>query len=138
MFTMGGYAMAFLITMEDILGGFAKTNLPWSVHITTLALGSQPKQGAWKGVGQKCNSKVTFTFPRVWKSVTEWTHTLPSGLPLWKLEFQWILEFSHNNLMYQNSLDWKFPYTIRKLLKHTCLQWACMIYLSNKNISYGQ
>jgi len=35
--------------------------MPLLITVMTLALGSQPRQGAWKGEGQKCNLKVTFT-----------------------------------------------------------------------------
>jgi hypothetical protein len=44
--------------------------------VTTLTLGSQPKHGAWKGVGQECNLGVTFTLlecKRVWGN--ESTHS---------------------------------------------------------------
>jgi hypothetical protein len=36
-----------------------------------LALGSRPKQGAWKGVGQERNLGITFTFLGVQKNVRE-------------------------------------------------------------------
>jgi len=54
--------------------------------ITTLSLGLQPRQGAWKGVGWECNPKVTLMLPEVWESVKEWAHTLPSELPFWGLD----------------------------------------------------
>jgi len=69
--------------------------------------------------------------------VKEWTHTLPSGLPFWELEFRWTLEFSEGNCKGQNSLDWRVPYIITKILEHRCLNWAYMTHLS-ENINYGQ
>jgi hypothetical protein len=39
------------------------------VFVTTLTLGSQPMQGAWKDEGRKCNLGITFTFLRVRKSL---------------------------------------------------------------------
>jgi hypothetical protein len=33
-------------------------------------------------VSQECNPGVALTRPGVQESVREWTHTLPSGLPL--------------------------------------------------------
>jgi hypothetical protein len=102
------------------------------------SLGPVTKAKAWKGVGRKCSSGVTFTFPRVWESVKEWAHTFPSGFPFWELESQWICKFSYSDLKVQNSLDWIFPYTIGNLLKFICLKWARMMHLSIYNTSYGQ
>jgi hypothetical protein len=72
------------------------------------------------------------------ESVREWTSTLPNELSLWELESQWILEFLKSNCRGQNSLDWKVPYIIGKLLEHRCLKWAYMTHLDNWNINYGQ
>jgi hypothetical protein len=66
--------------------------------ITTLTLGLQPKQGAWKGEGQKCNPGVKFTFPKVHENVREQAHTLPNGLSFWELKSQGISKFLNNNL----------------------------------------
>jgi hypothetical protein len=67
--------------------------------------------------------------------VREWTPTLPSELPLWELEFWWTLEFLEGDCKGQNSLNWKVPYIIGKLLEHRCLKWVRMThlgYLKNK------
>jgi hypothetical protein len=106
--------------------------------VTTLTLGSWLRQGAWKGKGQECNLKVTFTLLGVRKNVKEWTHTLPSGFPLWELASKKTLESLKSNLNGQNSLDWKFPYAIGKLLRLVCLKLVCMIHLSTYNTSYGR
>jgi len=37
----------------------------------------------------------------------------------------------------QNTLDWTIHYIIGNPLKHKCKKWACMIYLSTYNTSYG-
>jgi hypothetical protein len=71
-------------------------------------------------------------------SVREWTHTLPNGLPLWELKALWSLESSKRYFKNQNSLDYKIPCTIGKLLKLKCLKWARMTHLSTSNTSYGQ
>jgi hypothetical protein len=73
----------------------------------------------------------------MWESVREWAHTLSSGLPLWKLESLWSLEFSKSNLKGQNSLDWIFLFTIEKILRCRCLKWAHMIHLNTYNTIYG-
>jgi hypothetical protein len=75
---------------------------------------------------------------KVWENVREWAHTLPSGFSLWELESLWTPKFSKNNLKNQNSLDWKFSYTIGKFLRHGYLKWACMIHLDTYDISYNQ
>ncbi len=64
--------------------------------------------------------RVTFTFLRMWESVGEWAHTLPSGPSVWELESQWIPKYSNSSLKGQNPLDWGLPY-IGKLLKYRCL-----------------
>jgi hypothetical protein len=42
------------------------------------------------------------------------------------MEFQWTLESSEANSRGQNSLDWKDPYIVEKLLEFKCLKWARM------------
>jgi len=75
---------------------------------------------------------------RVQKNVREWTFTLPNELPFWELESQWILEYLEGKYRGQNQLDWRLIYIIGNLLKHRCLQWACMTHLDIWNTSYGQ
>jgi hypothetical protein len=71
------------------------------------------------------------------ESVKEFTHTPPSGFPFWELESLWSLEFLESEFKGQNSLDWRLPDTIEKLLKCRYLKWASMIHLSTYNTSYG-
>jgi hypothetical protein len=70
------------------------------------------------------------------KSVREWTFTLPSELTFWELESRCTPESSKGNCKGQNSLDWRLPYIIEKLLKCN-LKWARMTHLDNWNTSYG-
>jgi hypothetical protein len=79
-----------------------------------------------------------FMFLGVQKSVREWTLTLPSELPFWKLESQWTSKFLKSDCKGQNSLDWNVIYIIEKLLKLKCLKWARMTHLDIWNTSYGQ
>jgi len=57
-------------------------------NVTTLTLGSRPKQGAWKGAGQECNLGVTFTFKnaRECKGMSphtpKWAPTLGVGVSM--------------------------------------------------------
>jgi hypothetical protein len=67
-----------------------------------------------------------------------WTPTLPKELPLWELEFRWTPKFSESNFKGQNSIDWKVPYIIEKLLERKCLKWAGMTHLDIWNTSYIQ
>jgi hypothetical protein len=96
------------------------------------------KARAWKGVNQECNPKAVFTLLGMWESVREWAHTLPSGFPLWELEFSWNPEFLNIHLKGQNSLDWRYPYTTGNFLRLKCLKWTHIIYLNIYNTSYGQ
>jgi hypothetical protein len=76
--------------------------------------------------------------PGVQKSVREWTLTLPSELPFWKLESQWTLKFWEGDFMGQNPLEYNVLYIIRKILKHRCPKWACTTHLDIWNTSYSQ
>ncbi len=53
------------------------------------------------------------------------------------MESQWTFESSKSDCRSQNSLNWRFPYIIGKLLEHRCPKWACMTHLDIWNISYG-
>jgi hypothetical protein len=106
--------------------------------VTTLALGSQPKQGLVKVWAKWEGWESHFMLPGVWESVKEWTPTLPSEFPLWELKSLWSPKFSKSNFKGQNSLLWRFLYVIEKILECRCLKWACMTHLDTSNISYGQ
>jgi hypothetical protein len=43
-----------------------------------------------------------------------------------------------NNIMGENSLDWKILYTIKNILIFKCLKWAHMTHLNTYNIGYGR
>jgi hypothetical protein len=110
-------------------------NIPF---VTTLALGSRPRQGLARVQAKRETWESHFILPGVQKSVREWTLTLPRELPLWELESRWTLESSESNCKGQNSLDWSVPYIIENRLERRCLKWACMTHLDIWNISYGQ
>jgi hypothetical protein len=76
--------------------------------------------------------------PGMWETVKEWTFTLPSELPLWELESWWSFEYLECDYRGQNSLGWRVPYIIGKLLEIGCLNWAHMTHFSTQNTSYGQ
>jgi hypothetical protein len=90
--------------------------------VTTLTLGLQPKQGAWKGEGQECNPKVTFPLSGVQESVKDWTHTFSNGLPFWEFKYWGTFQSLENDLKGQN-LDWRVIYTIGNILRHKCIKW---------------
>jgi hypothetical protein len=86
------------------------------------SLGFTTKAWVCKGVGQKWSLRITFhAFGSVGKC-EEWTHTLPSGLPLWELESRWTHESLEGDYKGQITLDWKVPYTIKKFLEFRCLK----------------
>jgi hypothetical protein len=76
-----------------------------SLNVTTLALGSQPKQGLMKLWAKNEAWKSHFMLLGVWESVREWNPTHPSELPLCELESQWTFECSESNHKGQNPLD---------------------------------
>jgi hypothetical protein len=98
--------------------------------VATLTLGLWPRQGLAKVWAKSEAQESHFMYSRMWENVKEWTSTLPSELPLWELESQWCPKSSKNNCKGQNSLDWKKPYIIGKLLQRKCLKWVCMTHLS--------
>ncbi len=59
-------------------------------------------------------------------------------LPLWEMEFQWILESSEGNYRGQNSMAWGIIYIIENLLEYRCLMWVRMTHLDIWNTNYGQ
>jgi len=75
-----------------------------------------------KGASRKWSLKVTFhALGNVGKCKGMNPHT-PKWAPTLGIKIQWILKFSESNFKGQNSLDWKFYYTIKKILK---LNWTC-------------
>jgi hypothetical protein len=86
---------------------------------------------------ERCKPGITFTLLGVWEGVREWTHTFPSGLPLWEFESWWTPKFSESCLKGQNSLNWGILYTIKNILRLRCQKWARMIHLNTYNTSYG-
>jgi hypothetical protein len=53
-----------------------------AIFVTTLALGSQPRQGLARVWAKREAQKSHCMLPGVYESVREWTLTLPSELPL--------------------------------------------------------
>jgi hypothetical protein len=111
-------------------------------HVTTLALGSWPRQRHGKlscrlgvqptihihirGSVRKCEGMSPHT--------PKWTPTLGIGI---MMEYWWSPESSRNNLRGQHPMDWKLPYTIINILRWIYLKWVWMIHLNIYNISYG-
>jgi hypothetical protein len=97
------------------------------------------KARACKGASQEWSLGVTFHgFGSVGEcegmnpQTPKWTPTLRIKIPM---DFQ---IFKGRFQESKNSLDWKIPYTIEKILRCKCLKWARMIYLDTWNINYGQ
>jgi hypothetical protein len=106
----------------------------WCLHHVLChspSLGFATKARACKGAGQKWARESHLMLSGVQENVREWTPTLPSELPLWKLESQWTLEFLERNCKGQNSLNWKVFYIIGKILELGCLKWAHMTHLGS-------
>jgi hypothetical protein len=132
-------------------GNFNMTNKTrhMSHNIATLALGLRPRQRGYKVAGQeeawklsqrgckrvwamrKLESHITYSreCKKVWRSVREWTLTLPRQLPLWEMESRWILKTLESDFRGQNSMACGVLYIIEKLLKSRCLKWARITHL---------
>jgi hypothetical protein len=108
--------------------------------VTTLALGSWPRQRLAKVWAKSEAQESHFMLPRGWEmgECENWTSTLPNELPLWELESRWTPKFSESDFKGQNPLDWGVLYNIRKFLERKCQKWACIIHLDIWNTSYGQ
>jgi hypothetical protein len=76
--------------------------------------------------------------PGVWKSVREWTLTLPRQLPLWEKESRWTPKTSGSHLRGQNSMVCGALYITGKLLKRICLKWARIAHFNIWNTSYDR
>jgi hypothetical protein len=98
-----------------------------NAYCRNLNLGFITKVKPCKGVGQKWSPRITFHAPKSVWMCEGMNPTLPSELPLWELEFWWILQFSEG--MGQNSLDWNILYKIGNVLEFRCLKWARMTHL---------
>ncbi len=74
-------------------------------HVTTLALGPQPKQRCAKLWAKREARESHLMLPKVQKNVREWTLTLPSELSFWELDSPWIPKSSEGDCNGQNPLD---------------------------------
>jgi hypothetical protein len=107
-------------------------------NVTTLAMGSRPRQRLARLRAKKAAWKSHLMFPIMQKSVREWTLTLPNELPFWEFKSQWTSKSSKGDCKGQNPSIQNFLYIIKKLLKHRCLKWAHITHLDISNTSYGQ
>jgi hypothetical protein len=125
--------MTLILALFECYKTFGK-HLTWfynvSTIITTLALGSRPRQGLARVQAKKEARECG----RVW----EWTLTLPNEFSFWELESRWTPKTSKGDCKGQNPSPWGILYIIGKLLKRRCPKWACMTHLDIRNTSYGQ
>jgi len=106
------------------------------VNVTTLTLGSQPRQRHWK-VQAKNATRESRSHSQECECEGMNPH-IPSGSPLWELESLWSPEFSKSDFKGSQFIGLKVLYTIGKFLKHWYLKWACMTHLNTYDISCGQ
>ncbi len=124
---------------------FGKNFLNNCLHfqdVTTLALGSQPRQGDARLRTKRKTRKSHHMLPGVAshapgsaKSVREHSQ-VNSHVRNWSPK--WTFEFSKRDCNDQNPSPWEVFYIIGNLLKHRCLKWACIAHLDIWNTSYGQ
>jgi hypothetical protein len=114
----------------------------YNVDVATLALGSQPRQRHCKGASQEdvreLSQEEVRECKKVWRSVREWTLTLPRQLALWEMESRWTPETSESDYRGQNPMARGVLYIIGKLLERKCLKWAHIVHLDIWNTSYGR
>ncbi len=79
-------------------GDLLRTHRSWH----NPSLGLMIKVRAYKVAGQEGSLGITSYVPKSAKSVREWTLTLPSELPFWELESQWIPKSSEGDYKGQN------------------------------------
>jgi len=93
--------------------------------------GSQSKKDASVWVKKKPRNHITYSWDckKMWRSMKEWTLTLPRQLPLWEMESRWTSKTSESNFKGQNSMTCDVLYIIGKLLELRCLKWACITHL---------
>ncbi len=106
--------------------------------VTTLALGSWPKQGLARLWTKREACESHHMLPRVQKMWgNEPSHSqVNSHCGSWSPK--WIPKFSGCNYRGQNPLVWKKIYIIGKILKRRCLKWVPMTHLDIWNTSYDQ
>jgi hypothetical protein len=106
--------------------------------VTTLALGSQPRQGVARLRAKRETRESFHMLPRVqrvWGN--EPSHSqVNSHVGSWSPERT--PEFSKCDRKCQNSLAWGVLYINGNLLKRRCLKWARIAHLDICNTSYGQ
>jgi hypothetical protein len=110
-----------------------------SSNVTTLTTKVRDQGKGWQRCGPRmkpgshisCSQKCR----KVWGN--EPPHSqVSSHFGSWKS--RWTFKFSEGNYRRQNTLDWKVPYIIGKLLELRCLKWVHMTHSGTYNISYGQ
>jgi hypothetical protein len=110
----------------------------WLLDVTTLALGSRPRQGGCKVTGQEGTPGSHFTCSRECKECEGMNPHTPKGTPMLGVGLPEDSQIFKAQLQGPNSSPLRVIYIIRKLLKCRCLQWVCIAHLDIWNTSYGQ
>ncbi len=115
-----------------------------SKGVTRLRVKRKPKSQSKEAVRvrtkRKPMSHITYSreCKKVWRSVREWTLTLPRQLPFWEMESRWTPKTSESDFRGQNSMACGVLYIIRKLLELRCLKSARLAHSDIWSTSYGQ
>jgi hypothetical protein len=105
--------------------------------VTTITLGSWPRQGFTRVVGQEGSRESHNILPGVWEGVREWTLT-PQGSPTLGVGVLVDFESSEGNCRGQNSMAWRIIYINGKRLERRYLKWVHIAHLDIWNTNYGQ
>jgi hypothetical protein len=106
------------------------------VDVTTLALGSRPRQGVARLWAKRKTRESHHMLLGMPKSVREWTLTLPRELHVGSWNPKWTPKSSKCNCKGQNPSTRRVLYIIEKLLKPKCLKWGRIAHLNIWNTSY--
>jgi hypothetical protein len=108
------------------------------IHVVTLALGSQRRQGVarlWAKWETRESHHMLLGVQRVWGNQPSHSQVNSHG-GNWSPK--WTLETSKSNFKSQNSMNCDVLYIIGKLLERKYLKWACIVHLDIWNTSYGR
>jgi hypothetical protein len=108
-----------------------------SLNVTTLALGSQPRQRLAMGQAKRKPESHISCSRNVKECEGTNPHT-PKGAPILGIGIPMDSQIFKERLQGSNPMDWGILYTIGKILELRCLEWARMTHLDIWNIMYGQ
>jgi hypothetical protein len=131
----------FIESGKDVVNERVHELITWLVvnrNVTTLTLGSRPRQGLARVWAMREPQESYFMLSKcekVWGN--EPSHSQVNS-PLGSWNPKWTTKFLMSNFKGQNSINWSVLSIIRRPLEIACLKWARMTHLNIWNTSYDQ